>query len=842
MASEGAKPTQSDLAALEQAFAADPKSDAYQPLAEAYLALGRFMEAMVVCKKGVKGHPEDPAAHCLLAKVYARQSKHKKALDELARALEIDAACGPAHALKAEILLEQGEMDAGAEHLKRAADAMPDDEGVREALRKWGIDYEPPSPAPEPTAAPAEGGGPPQGAGPPAAAPEATAETAAPPAPVEDSAGGAPGAGGATPSPTETAVAGPTGASQGSAIVDATSLTVPGTQPVPGAPQAPGVGAAPAAAAVAPPSAEVVLPEGPPPGYGVRPPVPAPEPAGAAAAAPGTVAQPATPPGGPPPPAGPPPLAEDDDFETGTGPIRVQGTKRGGMRSTLLLVLVGLLGLGGFGVWYTNEAATKREIARLLKEAQKELSHDSYAAYKQASETCEKILELDPDQFAAHAYLAYIDVLRWGEHGEGDVMLQSAERHLAAAKAHGKEHSHLIAAQAYYDFFKGNEDKAIDDLTAILERPGTTSGLLSGTLGIIQMWAGRLDDARKSLIRAQELSPGEPRILAALAELARRRGRDAEAARYYENALNFDPHHVDSLLGAALLIIENDAVDNARAEQFLKKVEEMPGDQKSPRQQAMYHFARAQLLYAQGKTQEARAAEEKAKMLLPNNADFASMIARREFRAGHYDAAVDAIREAIRIEPKRATFYVQLARILLAKPGGEREAIEALEKARAQLPDNVDLLMLLGEANAKARRWDAALAAYEKVKALKGDRYGPALLAIGTLERKRRNFEAAKKTLTQAAEAFVDPTGKARANLELARIAIAERDDAAARKLLERALRLDPSLPDTYFFLGQQLAGDRRGRATAKEFLQIYLKRDPSGPYAERARGLMRRL
>ena len=46
-----------ELAKLEHAFATDPGSEAYKPLAEAYLGMGRFMEAMVVCKKGVKAHP-----------------------------------------------------------------------------------------------------------------------------------------------------------------------------------------------------------------------------------------------------------------------------------------------------------------------------------------------------------------------------------------------------------------------------------------------------------------------------------------------------------------------------------------------------------------------------------------------------------------------------------------------------------------------------------------------------------------------------------------------------------------------------------------------------------------
>src|SRR5512133_3402646 len=78
-----------ELAKLEHAFATEPGSDAYRPLAEAYLAMARFMEAMVVCKKGVKAHPTSPEPRVLLARVYAEQGKDKKALEELAGALQV---------------------------------------------------------------------------------------------------------------------------------------------------------------------------------------------------------------------------------------------------------------------------------------------------------------------------------------------------------------------------------------------------------------------------------------------------------------------------------------------------------------------------------------------------------------------------------------------------------------------------------------------------------------------------------------------------------------------------------------------------------------------------------
>ena len=44
---------------------------------------------MVVCKKGVKAHPNRPDPRLLLARVYSEQGKDKKALDELQGALGV---------------------------------------------------------------------------------------------------------------------------------------------------------------------------------------------------------------------------------------------------------------------------------------------------------------------------------------------------------------------------------------------------------------------------------------------------------------------------------------------------------------------------------------------------------------------------------------------------------------------------------------------------------------------------------------------------------------------------------------------------------------------------------
>ncbi len=131
--------TPAELAALEQAFSADPASDAYRPLTEAYLAMGRFMEAMVVCKKGVKAHPGDVSARLLLSRVYAEQGKDRKALEEAAAALQERPGDPAANRAVGVLHLKLGEKGPGEAALLRAHDAAPGDGDTLEAMKRWGV-------------------------------------------------------------------------------------------------------------------------------------------------------------------------------------------------------------------------------------------------------------------------------------------------------------------------------------------------------------------------------------------------------------------------------------------------------------------------------------------------------------------------------------------------------------------------------------------------------------------------------------------------------------------------------------------------------------------------------
>src|SRR6266496_1245741 len=473
-----------ELAALEHAFAADPGSEAYRPLTEAYLAMGRFMEAMVVCKKGVKGHASDPSPRVLLARIYAAQGKDRKALEELAAALATKPDDVAASRMAGELHLKLGEKDAGVVHLRKAWQAAPADPVTLESMRKWGV-------SPEATPIP----------------------VAAPPAP-------------AAPAST-----------------------------------APASGRATAAAGREPPP--VLRPVQPIAKPAEPPPAPASEPLRPRApAAPRNAA-----------------YAEElasryatQEYALGRhGPAASPPKRsRAPLVATLGLGLALAIVLAGWGAVSSMRKERAVEIDKLLRQTRELLEKDSYASYKEAARLCERILERDPDSLGGHAYLAYIDAVRWGEHGESESLRDEARKHLEAVRRLSQVHSHAYAADAYLHFYGGDARGAIEELRRAMAGPEGASSLLHGVLGVVEMQSGDLDAARADLGMARQNAPGDVRVTQMLAEQWRRRGQgyEIQASALYDTALTrLAPDHVPSLLGKAQLLL-----DGGQAQEALKRI------------------------------------------------------------------------------------------------------------------------------------------------------------------------------------------------------------------------------------------------------------------------------
>jgi tetratricopeptide (TPR) repeat protein len=476
--------------------------------------------------------------------------------------------------------------------------------------------------------------------------------------------------------------------------------------------------------------------------------------------------------------------------------------------------------------WQLFARAHKQQveaIAALLKETQDLVARDSFGAYRSAAERCQGILKLDPGSLAGHAFLAYVDGLRYLEHAEGDTVRGEAIVNLEAGRKLGN-HSHLIAAEAYLKAATGDLPGGLAGLKVELEDPARQTGLLSGAMGVLLMASGDLEGARDWLVRAQKLNPNDVRIAQQLAEQYRRRGEgyEQQAENAYQLALRLQKDHVPSLLGRAMLLLERGL--HEQAAQHVQQV--LTGGDASPRQQALAYAVRGSLLFAQGKATEGTADEKKALELDPQSPDLPWLIGRRQLRDGEV-----SIQRAVNGDPRRVAFYVDLNRALLATPEGGKRAIEVLQKATARAGDHPRIALLLGDAYRAQGDTDRARGQYERSIQL-GKPYPDARVALARLHRGLKNVPAALAELDLAITEYGQggAGSAAQAHVEMADI---ERSRGAAADLVfshyVKAVEKDPASCEALWNAGKMGWEAARGRDAeskqARETARVRLER-----------------
>lgn len=772
-----------ELAKLEHAFAADPSSDAYKPLAEAYLGMGRFMEAMVVCKKGVKAHPNLAAPRLLLARVYAEQGKEKKALEEALGALQAQPDDKAALRMTGALQLKMGDADAGKANLLKAYAADPSDAETLALLQQHKLE---PAKAAAPAPAPVAAAPAPVAAPAPAPAPEAVA-----PAPV------------AAPAP------------QAPAKAEPTPAAVAEPAPAPAAPSTPKKAETPARPAVRRP---VVVEE-----------------------------------------------YEDDEEEDDDEPVyRRKKAQSGPGKYVTLGLVVAVVGMsGGYGGYSSYVRNRNQQVAKNIKVVTEQLKKDSFAGYQEAAKAGEAALEIQSDSGGAHAYLAYVHAVSWGEHGGGDSARAKAEEHLAAAKKYEDPTVYSVAAEALLKLYAGKPKEALGPLEErikALEAQEKPNNLLYLTRGLVLMGLGDLERARDNMEKAQ--TAAEARVYAALGAVYRRLGQNDKAEASYDAALRYEKDHPESLLGKALVMLERGVPDYVQAATMVDKLLKMD-PAPSPRQLAGAHLARSLLLSRIASAPElsedvkrqltalgvpTEKDKARAEMLKAEEAGFAYdkqnpelflIKGRRLLAEGQPDGAADEIRRAVKMDGTRIHFHMELARALMAKQGGEQAAVDALTAALKTAGDSPALGVMLGHAYRKQGKLDEALAQYERLVKDPKAKAPEAWLGIGTIHRERSDWDKAKSAFEKAAQDFVGQSDRvALAHMELARMYQAKGDAAKADEAYLRALNANGNFAPAYYFYAVFQGRVRGESAKAKLLAQEYLNREPKGEYAADAQRL----
>ena len=765
-----------ELAQLEHAFATDPNSDAYRPLAEAYLKMGRFMEAMVVCKKGVKAHPDKPDPRVLLASVYAAQNKDRKAIDELEGAIQTAPADANALRMAAGLLLKAGDNDKGKDYALRAYKANKGDADTKELLQKWKIDVpvEAPPPAPPPV-------------------------LTAPPAQMLMN---AVHANGVTATPTDPMQAVSQQAAQAYAQSGNIQVEQDYAQPQNGTARAP---------------------QGLPPGYGQP-------------AQPARRAQT----GARPRPSQPQrPQIDLSQFEEPESSIRPKGGSGGVITlGFAALAVVGLVSYYFYSSHVKKVRAELASDLHDAAEELDHDSYASYKKACEDAEKALKLDPDSPAAHAYLAYAYSIRWGEHGEgetaraqaqdHLEKGRKLKADSQHLIAAEA----------LYQFFDKNAAKAEGDLEKEVADLETKNRASALVYQTLGIIEMRNGDLEKASAHLKKALDLAGGVPRTHAAIGDLYRRQGQEMLAWNYYDNALRYEKDHADAVLGKSLLVLEAANPNYKIAEDLIKRVRDADPPP-SPRQLAMAYELDGMRLNQTGSAKDGLAQEQRALALDPNNPEIHVLVGRRMLKDGQNQQGLDEIKKAIDLDKNRAAFYVELARAQMSIPNGAKDAIASLQKALNTLPGSGKLLSMLGDAYAKSGDAKAAAVQYEKAINLDPKAAMPdARLALAELARKDKNYGKAMELYDRAIQDYANNTMKVAEVYDDEALLAQERGDPKDKvlDLLKQSNKADPNFPPTYIQMARLLASDRTQKAAVKACGEQYLHLDPKGPYVDEAK------
>lgn len=409
----------------------------------------------------------------------------------------------------------------------------------------------------------------------------------------------------------------------------------------------------------------------------------------------------------------------------------------------------------------------------------------------------------------------------------------------------------------------GRIEDAVSDLRVVLRgNPDNVDALR--LLARAQLAQGDVSLATRTLDRLVRVAPRDAEALGQLASLQARQGDPVKALETLDRALGVDPESAQLLGAKASLSAAEGRWESA--EDAITALGQLPDQGDAGRlllarlrhQQGRYEDAfkdfeafRADnpdaMVAVAGAVRALLAAEQAERALEyieglraenAENAFLANLKGEVLARGGQWQAAADSFAEAIRLQPDAAPSYVGLANSQ-RRLGNADDAVVALRQGLEAVPDNPALLMELGsllaslERNQEALDIFRALATQRPDNGLAVNNYASLLAALepDNLEELRKAKELLDPFQRTSNPFVLDSIGAVMLRLGDAR---------QAQAYLERALALEPSLPDAHFHLGLALL-ELDAPAAAAEHLEQALNADGGFLGKQEAEAALRR-
>ncbi|KAK1548430.1 hypothetical protein Q3G72_027084 [Acer saccharum] len=764
-----------DLNALEIEFAKNPSLDACLPLCVAYLAAKRYMEATVVCKKGIKNaSPTDPRGRIMLAQVMLAQAKPQKAQTELQLILQDFPNHPSALALLGRAHHEQGHRPEAIAALQAAYAGDNTLEDVKALLSQLGAAV---AVAPAPPAPPAQvlaASPAPQASAPP------ISQAAPPPRPA--------------PRP---AVAPP---------------VEPPSTPPPAPPPAPAAAPPPAAAASA--DASPAAPAAPLSHVGD---FFAPSTLGYSNEASGIET------------AGPGRLTILGFVPKTTGSLK----------TTLAVFVVIFLLAAGFMSYQWRHSRDQQQIGDLFAKIRTTLDEDQYPHYKEALALGDRIFALDKNHPLTLSAMAYAQAVLAFEHHEPGAQAKAEGHLAALAKSSLEENEFHVAARALVATLHQDTAGGLTEMRAILQKGGSSPIVELEAFRLMNASAPDDKETKLQLRRVMSSVVSQARVLSYLGFYYFDLEDNGKAAKYFEQTLQNVKDHPMAKLGRSLVALEQNVglVEKQKdIERDTKDVLSLAPDALSSPVQAVALFTRSQLRAWQKNQAEADKDFEAALKADPQNPLFNYRRGLSLLKLGDYALACRSLEAAAPAESKNVKV---LSALLDAQTRAKQfdAAQKTLARLMATSPKDLDVKLLEGALLQAQGNTAQAMTAYQSITLADGaEIYTRAQMGIGQAlyatapAQAVTHYEALLAKLPDNVSALM----QSQLLCQLGQAYEVTQNHAKALQSYAFGIDKDRYYADC-FFLQCKLLG---GTPEAKQACQTYLTLDPRGQYAAQAQAL----
>jgi tetratricopeptide (TPR) repeat protein len=284
-------------------------------------------------------------------------------------------------------------------------------------------------------------------------------------------------------------------------------------------------------------------------------------------------------------------------------------------------------------------------------------------------------------------------------------------------------------------------------------------------------------------------------LLRGVAELSL--GNEERAASGFESALALAPDLAAARFNLGRVRLRQRRFEDAAAE-FEELVRISPGD-------ASVHHLLGVSYHEMGRLHDARVELEKSLALLPGNAQSSTRLGAVLFDLGLYELSAESYQQAIAAGADTPMLHDALARAYL-KRGVFNDAARELETVLKATGPSASVLVDLGYCPLTTEHFEEARSRFEQAVALEPENLF-ARFQLGITLSKLGDRAGAIASLQKSLD---EPTVRADAHNELARLYTAAGDIDAAVDHCREAIAIAPYLVDAYYQLGRLLA--RQGR------------------------------